>query len=384
MYDSSFATRTPGPGVQLLPSALPNNRSEDFLRSSGALPTRPLLGFGRGSSPENQPMRAQNVAGAQLAADRNPNPPDVPVNLPGESRASQHAVDKVGGNVRIEWFARGLTLCKKICQAHCRSATKGLASHNLLCFAILSSIFVENVMIAADWSPQHGDAFWLPHPCPCLCNVVRLDACPAIRICFFQHLVQRVQRVLVRRASTHRRENTTVRHSPDVLPVRLGCLLQTRVALGCFPCSPPSACVTMRRSPSSSHRRGRLVRVVFRIGVPILPFSAEVKGRNGNAVGFPEERPTKPPLSGASLRRVQWHTSLIVMGTDLALTGSGQKRRCSSSRRSVVRTPRCPLTTAISCPSGLQTVLPGRLLARFQIRVLPACNWIAHSPTSGP
>ena len=51
-----------------------------------------------------------------------------------------------------------------------------------------------SVLIATDWSPQHGDAFWLPHLLSDLCNVVWLDTCLDARDPhhgFFQHLVQR-------------------------------------------------------------------------------------------------------------------------------------------------------------------------------------------------
>ena len=105
-------------------------------------------------------------------------------------------------------------------------------------------------MFTADWSPQHGDAFWLPRLLANLSSVVRLDAC--LIPCSGFALMRSTSWLLQHRASAHHLEtHTAARHLPDVLqlpPARLGCLRQTRVALGGSSCSPPSACVTMRRS----------------------------------------------------------------------------------------------------------------------------------------
>ena len=45
--------------------------------------------------------------------------------------------------MRIVWLALGFALWSKICQAHCRSGTVGMASHKALSFVMRSSIFSE-------------------------------------------------------------------------------------------------------------------------------------------------------------------------------------------------------------------------------------------------
>ena len=107
---------------------------------------------------------AQYAAAAHLEAHRKPNPPmrmgklatccalarssqlwrskrfSTTPQMPS-SCAAAYSSDWLGGNVRKVWFALGLALWSKSCQAHCKSGTAGTVSHNLRSSAILRDIF---------------------------------------------------------------------------------------------------------------------------------------------------------------------------------------------------------------------------------------------------
>ena len=163
---------------------------------------RPLI-MGKASAHEAQ------YAAAHLDAHRKPNPPmrmgklatccalarsaqlwrskrfSTTPQMPS-SCAAAYSSDWLGGNVRRVWFALGLALWSKSCQAHCKSGTAGIVSHSLRSSAILRDIFcLTNSMEPICVSPgQDSDPVLLPHIRHCVRPVphsglpwVQLDVC---------------------------------------------------------------------------------------------------------------------------------------------------------------------------------------------------------------
>ena len=224
--------------------------------------SRPLLGFGRGSSPENQPTRPRRQLAHNVLLTVILTRPsawatwlsDVPLHLPGECHPTtlwQWPKCPHRGHhnmLRTQWAAMFASNDSRegwrcnICQAHCRSGTEGIASHNLLSFAILSSIFV-----AVYWSLPIGvPNTVMPSGCHTSCPISAMSGSICLIPCsgfalmqldardphhgFFQHLVQRFNACWFAEQVHIVEKHTTARHRPDVLPLlpaHLGCPRQT-------------------------------------------------------------------------------------------------------------------------------------------------------------